>query len=174
MNNADIVFKALHLAAIQHSRQKRKADDSPYINHITEILHLLTAIGSIDDPEILAAAALHDVLEDTDLSSEIIQKQFGNKILSIVLELTDDKTKTLEERRNYIIDTIAGKSKEAQKIKIADFISNVRTLPPDWSKEKIQGYIDWIDMAARQCKDINLPLEEMLRTLLKEQRKKFF
>ena len=173
MNNPELIYKALHIAAKQHSSQLRKADNSPYINHIIEILYFIVNIGKIQNPSILAAAALHDVLEDTDMSSDTIKKEFGDKVLQIVLELTDDKTKDLSERRTHIVKTIAHKSKEAQIIKIADLLSNLRLIPSKWDMVRKRKYIEWIGAVAGQFEDINQPLENTLRSLLKEQKSSF-
>ena len=66
-----LIIKAVNFAAQKHSKQRRKDEDlSPYINHPISVAMFISDIGKVDDPEVLAAALLHDTLEDTKTTPE--------------------------------------------------------------------------------------------------------
>src|SRR5262249_17277518 len=65
-----LVIRAIEFAVKKHRMQRRKdGDASPYINHPIALMHVLCIDGGIRDPRILAAAALHDTIEDTETTS---------------------------------------------------------------------------------------------------------
>ena len=62
-----LILKAAHFAAQKHRGQRRKDEDaSPYINHPISVAKIISEIGNVEDPEVLAAALLHDTIEDTE------------------------------------------------------------------------------------------------------------
>jgi hypothetical protein len=86
-----LVLKAAEFAAQKHKGQTRKGrDGSPYIDHSKSVARVLAEVGGVDDPEILAAAWLHDTLEDTDTTSEELISAFGKRVcrLSVTLFAT--------------------------------------------------------------------------------------
>lgn len=146
---------ALQFAAEQHRMQRRKdADRSPYINHPIALLNVLVNEGNISDTDVLCAAVLHDVIEDcadtardrARLSAEI-EDRFGERVLGIVKEVTDDKDLDKTERKRLQVEHAAHLSKEAQLVKLADKIVNLRDVasspPDDWSSDRRREYFDW-------------------------------
>lgn len=96
----DYFIKALAFAADKHKNQRRKdAEASPYINHPIALANVLANEGGIAKKDVLCAAILHDTIEDTETTEEELRKEFGDKITSIVLEGTDDKTLPKEFRK---------------------------------------------------------------------------
>src|SRR5271167_3932353 len=90
-NGFHLVFMALEFAAKKHRDQRRKdVNASPYINHPIAVGRVLCAAG-VDDPIVLSAALLHDTIEDTETTETELRHLFGDKIVSIVMEVTDDK-----------------------------------------------------------------------------------
>src|SRR6202050_4465727 len=85
-----LVLRAAQFAAIKHRDQRRK-DKTPYTNHPLALADVLWREGGIRDARILAAALLHDTVEDTKTTRAELQKAFGRPIASIVSEVTDDK-----------------------------------------------------------------------------------
>lgn len=83
-----IYTKAYDFAVIAHTGQKRKYTGEPYVRHIDSVLKTLEIWG-ITDEIILAAAALHDVVEDTGFNLADIRKEFGDEIAELVWWLTD-------------------------------------------------------------------------------------
>ena len=88
-----IVLAAAAFAAHKHRDQRRKgADASPYINHPIAVANVLANEAGIADPTILAAALLHDTIEDTATTPQELESEFGATIAAVVAEVTDDKS----------------------------------------------------------------------------------
>jgi uncharacterized protein (UPF0147 family) len=139
--------KALSFAAEAHRNQRRKgAAQEPYINHLIEVLDLVVQTASGDDMDTLIAGLLHDVVEDTPTTYEDVAKSFGERVAEIVRENSDDMTVPKAERRQGRIAAMAGKSREARIVKMADVISNLRAIavspPAGWSTERKLGYLE--------------------------------
>ena len=71
---------------------------SPYINHLIDVLDILWRVGGVRDPVTLIGGILHDTLEDTAATQDEIRSRFGDEVLAVVLEVTDDKTLPKAER----------------------------------------------------------------------------
>jgi guanosine-3',5'-bis(diphosphate) 3'-pyrophosphohydrolase len=159
-----IIVKAAAFAADKHRMQRRKdADASPYINHPLALAHLLASEGGIDDPVVLAAALLHDTIEDTETSADELRAAFGDEVAAIVLEVTDDKSLPKEERKRLQVEKGAAKSAGAKLVKIADKTCNLRdiaaTPPAEWSLERRKDYFDWAKSVVDQLRGVSSPLE---------------
>ena len=88
-----LILRAIDFAARKHRDQRRKDQEaSPYINHPISVSLMLAEIGGIADAEVLAAAILHDTLEDTDTTPEELVQAFGMRVRKLVEEVTDDNT----------------------------------------------------------------------------------
>src|SRR5689334_13793423 len=138
--------KALVFAAEAHRNQRRKgASQEPYINHLIEVLDLVASVED-GDIEILMAALLHDVLEDTRSSYGELVATFGERVARLVQENSDDMTLPKPERRRVRLAGIGGKSRAARLVKFADIISNLRSIaispPAGWSNERRLGYLE--------------------------------
>jgi guanosine-3',5'-bis(diphosphate) 3'-pyrophosphohydrolase len=173
-----ILLKAAHYAARKHQGQTRKGENAaPYINHPIEVASLIAEIGVIENETVLAAALLHDTVEDTDATAEELRELFGEKVTSIVLEVTDDKSIPKAERKQIQVDQAAGLSFEAKLIRIADKISNIKDItyspPKRWSKKRRKKYLDWAEKVVNQCTNTNPALENHFKAVLKKGREKF-
>jgi len=111
------------------------------------VARVLADEGGVKDAEILAAAILHDTLEDTQTTLEELRKAFGRRVASLVAEVTDDKTLPKQVRKQRQIDHGSSKSQGAALIKVADKICNLRDLaqspPTHWTVERKGKYIEW-------------------------------
>lgn len=65
------------------------------------VAHILTHLGKVSDPLVIMAALLHDTVEDTDTTLDEIEREFGPQVKSIVVELTDNKLMTRDERKRW-------------------------------------------------------------------------
>jgi (p)ppGpp synthase/HD superfamily hydrolase len=119
----DIVRKAFLYALKQHDRQIY-ADHDPYIIHLYDVSMTLVEFG-IKDPKLLAAALLHDIIEDTNCNYHDISITFSEEIADIIYALTDELGKNRKERKQKTFPKLDG-FPQAQAIKLADWISNVR------------------------------------------------
>lgn len=149
-----LLFKALAFAAHKHRDQRRKdAEASPYINHPIALAEVLAGEGGIIDIEVLAAALLHDTIEDTATTAAELREHFGEHIAAMVIEVTDDKELPKAERKRLQIEHAAGISHGAKLVKLADKICNLRDVaerpPAKWDLQRRREYFDW----ARQVID---------------------
>lgn len=166
-----LVLRAAEFAATKHRDQRRKDHEaSPYINHPLSVALLIAEVGGEDDPETLAAALLHDTVEDTDTSPEELEAEFGGNVRRLVAQVTDDKNLDKDERKRRQIDHASELSREAALIKLADKISNVRDVevspPSHWTLERRTEYLDWAEAVIDHCPRSNEALERCFRTTL--------
>ena len=140
MSSHKLLIKSLELASKNHAQQKRKSDGSPYIYHLIEVAALLTNIAEIDDVDELSAAILHDILEDTDVTRDEPYETCGNRVLDLVEALSDDKSLSLEERREKALKVLPKKHSSVKLIKLADLCANAAAIPSGWSVERQADY----------------------------------
>ena len=143
-----LILKALEFASLKHRDQRRKdADASPYINHPIALASVLAREGGVMDDVVLAAALLHDTLEDTQTTPVELRDAFGEKIASIVGEVTDDQNLPKAERKRLQVEHAAHISREAMLVKLADKICNVRDVaghpPAKWDLTRRREYFEW-------------------------------
>ncbi len=149
------VLDAAVFAANAHKNQRRKdADGTPYINHPLRVCQTLTH-ADIVDPEILAAALLHDVVEDCGVTRDQLTQHFGTEVATLVMSCTDNKFLPVVERKMLQIQHMSEISYGAQLIKLADKIDNCRDLlanaPRAWSVQRIQGYFVWSQVVVNEA-----------------------
>jgi guanosine-3',5'-bis(diphosphate) 3'-pyrophosphohydrolase len=136
---------------------------------------MISRIGGVDDSDVLAAAILHDTVEDTDTTRAELLTEFGPMVDSLVAEVTDDKRLTSAERKQRQIDSAPGKSHGAKLIKIADKISNVREIgndpPVDWSVERRRDYFTWAEKVVAALGSPNAQLEREFAAAVGEARR---
>ena len=166
-----ILLKALHFSATKHRDQRRKdVPQSPYINHPIAVAQTLWEIGGVRDGATLAAAILHDTIEDTATTREEIQGQFGAEILSLVLEVTDDKALPKMERKRLQIEHAPHISTGAKQIKLADKICNLHDIlqspPAFWDLQRRQQYLLWTEQVVAGLRGVNPALEREYDRLL--------
>lgn len=171
------ILTAVKLSADRHRNQRRKdAEATPYINHPIDVAELLWRVGNVRSTRLIAAALLHDILEDTKTSPDEISDLLGDDVLSIVLEVTDDKRLPKEERKRLQIAHAPRLSKEAGQVKIADKICNVRDVvlnpPKDWDIKRRRQYLDWTEKVVEGVRGCNPALEAFYDEVLLEGRKK--
>jgi guanosine-3',5'-bis(diphosphate) 3'-pyrophosphohydrolase len=143
-----LLFRALAFAAHKHRDQRRKdAEASPYINHPIALAEVLAGEGGIADVEVLAAALLHDTIEDTATTAEELRAEFGARIAAMVEEVTDDQNLPKADRKRLQIEHAAALSPGAKLVKLADKICNLRDVadrpPAKWDLQRRQEYFEW-------------------------------
>ena len=165
------LLKALRFSAEKHNDQRRKdAKASPYINHPIQVAEVLWSIGEVRDINLLVASLLHDTIEDTDATPDEIRAAFGEEVLSLVLEVTDDKSLPKAVRKELQVTNAPRKTYKAKMIKLADKISNVGdilTSPPvNWSTERMKEYLLWSERVVAGLRGANEKLENHYDQLL--------
>lgn len=122
----NLIEKATRIAVVAHQNQTRKGDGLPYIIHPFMVAMKLIRYGFSE--ETVAAALVHDVLEDTDFPEKELKKQLGDKVLEIVKTVTNDDTLVWEEKKKKYIETVKNGSIEAKVVATADKIHNLESL----------------------------------------------
>jgi (p)ppGpp synthase/HD superfamily hydrolase len=133
-----LTLKAASFAEEAHKDQKRKYTDEPYFNHCAEVANLVKQVGGSEVQ--IAAAFLHDTVEDCNVTLLEIARLFGVEVCRLVENLTDvsqpnDGNRRIRKEKDRMHTACA--SPEAKTIKLADLISNSRTivpLDPDFAK----------------------------------------
>lgn len=171
-----IFLKALTFASRKHRDQRRKGGaQAPYINHPIAVTEILWSTG-VRDIATLAAALLHDTVEDTDTTPEEIETIFGKEVRGLVMEVTDDKSLPKEERKRLQIANAPHKSPKARQIKLADKINNVREIsldpPTSWSLQRRREYLDWTEKVIAGLRGHNPTLEARYDEALAEARQR--
>lgn len=161
-----LILEALTFAAERHRNQRRKdSEASPYINHPIALANLLCNTGQITDPVVIAAALLHDTVEDTATSLEELHTRFGADIAHVVNEVTDDKSLPGSMRKQLQIEHASHISDRAKLVKLADKISNLRDLvntpPTNWSLERRLAYCQWSKQVIDQLRGVHPQLEAL-------------
>jgi (p)ppGpp synthase/HD superfamily hydrolase len=130
-----LIDKAFRLAALYHHGQQRKHTGEPYIVHPVDVMAVLTEhlYFGRDHPPIqhmLAAALLHDVLEDTYATEEALRQEMPGEVVDLVVALTDvpHSAGNRATRKAMDRERLAGAGYEVQTVKCADIISNSRTI----------------------------------------------
>jgi guanosine-3',5'-bis(diphosphate) 3'-pyrophosphohydrolase len=141
------VLRAARFAAERHSRQRRlDAAASPYINHPLALAQILSE-ADVGDSVVLAAALLHDTVEDTETTLAEVEALFGPQVAGIVAEVTDDGSLPKAERKRLQVANAPHKSTGAKLVKLSDKIANLRDIaaepPVGWSADRRRAYFDW-------------------------------
>ncbi len=122
--NQQQILKALAVAKKNHQGQTRDEGD-PYVIHPIRLANSLIYNLEIKNSEMIAAALLHDVVEDTPVTIEEIEKEFGNKIKYFVQMMTREKYK---ESKKEKCEKIMQSGEEIKLIKAVDYLDNLRSL----------------------------------------------
>jgi guanosine-3',5'-bis(diphosphate) 3'-pyrophosphohydrolase len=166
------LLDAVMYAALCHQAQKRKdAAQTPYIVHPLTVAHTLLHVGHVIDIDVLIAAVLHDVVEDTDATIDDVRARFGDRVAGLVAEVTDDKTLAPSAVKRSQIERVRHASDGAKLIKMADKISNVwdvRDRPTGWTMERMRGYACWSQQVALAASSVNVAPHDGLFAMLEE------
>ena len=135
---------------------------------------MLASVGKVEDSNVIVAALLHDIVEDTETSREEIRERFGQLVDDIVAEVTDDKSLRKQDRKRLQIEHAPQLSPGAKLIKIADKISNVSEIahdpPKKWSLSRRRKYFDWAEQVVNAMGSIDPELRLVFDKTLSDAR----
>jgi guanosine-3',5'-bis(diphosphate) 3'-pyrophosphohydrolase len=127
VGDSELVADAYQVAREAHEGQQRKDNGAPYLTHPLRVAELVSRAGLGE--EVVAAAVLHDVVEDSELSRSDISRRFGARVAEIVSALTEDETiDDYEGRKAEHRDRVEAAGPDAVAIYAADKISNLRDM----------------------------------------------
>jgi len=158
------ILQAVDFAADKHRDQRRKGESAePYINHPLEVTRLLAEATGGRDPLLLMGGILHDTVEDTDTTLEEIERTFGRQVRELVAEVTDDTSLPSDERKRRQIAELPRRSERARMIRMADKISNMRSIldapPKGWDRDRKLRYFTFTRAVAEKCRGVNEDLD---------------
>jgi (p)ppGpp synthase/HD superfamily hydrolase len=168
----DVYAKAWAFATRQHSGQTyggaQEGERIEYISHIAsvamEITWALQSDHTVDSALAVQCALLHDTLEDTDTSYEILHAEFGEAVANGVLALSKDETlPTKEAQMRDSLQRIQQQPREVWMVKMVDRISNLYHPPYYWDNEKILAYRDEALIIYHDLHTANARLAQRLR-----------
>ena len=136
--DSGILDRAIVFAVRAHHDTERRGKGFPYIVHPLEAVSIVATMTS--DQELLAAAALHDVVEDTDVTLEELRREFGERVAGLV-EIESDKSvpgrnehESWLIRKHAAIERIAAAPLEAKIVALGDKLSNMRAIARDYDE----------------------------------------
>lgn len=125
-----MVGEAATFAGKAHKGVFRKGTDIPYITHPLEAAVIVSAFT--DDEEMIAAALLHDVVEDAGVTKGELEQKFGLRVAGLVMDESEDKKKTWQERKGYTVRHLCTASREIKILALGDKLSNMRCTARDY------------------------------------------
>ena len=134
-----LLDRAIVFAVRAHAGTERRGKGFPYIVHPMEAVEIVATMTS--DQELLAAAVLHDTVEDTDTTVEQIRTEFGDRIASLVASESDIVVDGVNEedswhaRKQAAIDRLARASHDAKMVALGDKLSNMRAIARDYAQQ---------------------------------------
>ena len=134
-----LLDRAIVFAVRAHAGTERRGKGFPYIVHPMEAVEIVATMTS--DQELLAAAVLHDTVEDTDTTVEQIRTEFGDRIASLVASESDIVVDGVNEedswhaRKQAAIDRLARASHDAKVVALGDKLSNMRAIARDYAQQ---------------------------------------
>ncbi len=136
MENNTLFERAIETATNAHHGSYRKSTEIPYILHVMEAA---TIVGTMTtDEEVLAAAVLHDTVEDTELTIEDIRNSFGDRVAALVADESENKRENVPAEQTWAIrkketlNHLENASREAKMIALGDKLSNIRAISRDY------------------------------------------
>lgn len=155
MNLTPRIEQAIRAACLLHDGQKRKAErDLPYVSHLFSVAALLS--NHARDEEVVIGGLLHDSLEDTEYTREALASDFGERVASMVSEVTeireiDGRLIPWKDRKRGYVAGLEEASAEALMIATADKIHNLSTTISDF---ETHGEVIW--------QNFKVPIEEQM------------
>lgn len=145
---------AIVFAVKAHAGTERRGKGYPYIVHPMEAVEIVATMTA--DQELLAAAALHDTVEDTEVTVAQIRAEFGERIASLVADESEEmpigvtEEASWHDRKRSAIDRLSKASHDAKMVALGDKLSNMRAIARDYA---VQGDALWNLFHAKERKD---------------------
>lgn len=152
--NTELLDRAIIFAVRAHAGTERRGKGFPYIVHPMEAVEIVATITA--DQELLSAAALHDTVEDTDVTVDQLRTEFGDRIAALVASESDVVMAGVSEedswhtRKKAAIDRLAAASHDAKIVALGDKLSNMRAIARDYA---VKGDELWKIFHAKDPKD---------------------
>ena len=172
----ELYQKAIKFAGEKHCDQKLPGFNANYVLHLSNVaMEVLLAYQAVPDFDLAFAiqlALLHDTIEDTDTTFEVLKNQFGLDIAEGVQALTKDSAiLAKKERMLDSLSRITILKKEVGLVKLADRITNLQQPPKTWNKDKIKVYLEEAIVLSTLLPDKNEYLNNRLKNKIEDYKK---
>ena len=137
--DTSLLDRAIVFAVKAHAGTERRGKGFPYIVHPMEAMSIVASITS--DQELLAAAALHETVEDTDVTVDQLRAEFGDRIADLVASESDAVMEGVSERDSWhsrkqaAIDALKGAGRDVKIVALGDKLSNMRAIERDYAEK---------------------------------------
>ncbi len=159
MSEVLLLACAVDFACRHHAGQRRKGlPGQPYVNHVADVARRVARATGGNDAALVAAALLHDTVEDGEATNEDVERAFGPEVAAMVAEVTDDPSLDENARKERQVETAPFASDRAKIIKIADKASNLNSLAVG-ARRDARVYADWAERVAAGLRGVNGELE---------------
>ena len=141
--DTSLLDRAIIFAVHAHEGVERKGKGFPYIVHPLEAVGIVATMTR--DQELLAAAVLHDVIEDTDTTADDLRREFGERVALLVeaesdIKVEGDQADSWHQRKEFAIRRLANASRDVKIVAMGDKLSNMRAIARDYA---VQGDALW-------------------------------
>lgn len=157
----NLLERATCMAVAGHATQKRKGEDLAYITHPIRVALMLAQHGFSE--EVIAAALVHDILEDTPITEQELRQELGDAVGDIVTAVTNDDSLSWKDKKRAYVESVRAASVEAKAVALVDKIHNAESLI---GRHAQLGSALWADFNA--SKEDKLWFEEEMLTMLQE------
>lgn len=174
MNIQDIYQRTIKFAAQKHTNQNQTIPGTnlPYIVHLSnvamEIFMAAEKTRNFNLELAIQISLLHDILEDTEVTFDELQNEFGETITIGVLALTKKADLPKQEKMMDSLQRIKQQPKEVWAVKLADRITNLQRPPHFWTAEKVKKYKEEAIIILHELSGGNEYLENRLREKIKD------
>ena len=137
--NTELLDRAIIFAVKAHAGTERRGKGFPYIVHPMEAMEIVATMTN--DQELLAAAALHDTVEDTDVTVEQLRTDFGDRVADIVAFESDSMQEGVSEeeswrsRKQAGIERLSRATRDEKIVALGDKLSNMRAIARDYAEK---------------------------------------
>ena len=137
--DTQLLDRAIIFAVRAHAGTERRGKGFPYIVHPLEAVEIVATMTA--DQELLAAAALHDTVEDTSVTVQQLRQEFGDRIANLVAAESDTPQEGVSEadswhaRKQAAIDRLSRASHDAKMVTLGDKLSNMRAIARDYVQQ---------------------------------------
>lgn len=121
----ELIFDAIAFAARAHRHQVRKDGATPYVSHAFRVAMVVRQVFGFEDPRLIAAALLHDTIEDTTTDYDDLERHFGPDVARWVAALTKDMRLPEAEREEAYLEQLAAGGWPVSVCKLADIYDNL-------------------------------------------------
>jgi (p)ppGpp synthase/HD superfamily hydrolase len=169
MEDSDIVLAAKKFSQDKHKSQKKQDGVTTYFEHVEGVVSRIKSLG-ITDKDVLCAAWLHDIIEQTDVTFDQINEKFGRKTAIIVLSLTKDKNISRKHSEEQYVNQLKNANLQTKIIKLCDISANMRDLADapisktqkNKQMRKISHYLEIIRTEISENRSEYTKIEEMI------------